>query len=113
MITVLKWINLALTFVLELSLLAAYAYWGFHAGKTPVMKVILGIGAPLLAVVIWGAIMAPKSPMKLQGAAYLVVKCVLFSLAVAALIAAGQTPLGIILAVVFVINTILLYVWKQ
>lgn len=113
MITVLKWINLALAFVLELSLLAAYAYWGFHAGKIPVMKVILGIGVPLLAVAIWGAIMAPNSPMKLQGAAYLVVKCALFSLAAAALIAAGKSSLGIILAVVFVINTFLLYVWKQ
>jgi hypothetical protein len=113
MITVLKWVNLALAFVLELSLLAAYAYWGFHAGKVLVVKVILGIAAPLLAAIIWGAIMAPNSPMRLQGAAYLVVKCALFSLAVAALIAASKSSFGIILAVVFVINTLLLYVWKQ
>ena len=56
--------------------------------------------------------MAPRSPKRLQGAAYLALKVVLFGLAIAALIVVGNRASGIVLAAVFVINTILLYVWQ-
>ena len=39
--------SLALAFLLELAMLAAYAYWGFQAGTSIIMKVVLGIGDPL------------------------------------------------------------------
>ncbi len=45
--------NLALRFVLELAALAALAYWGFHTGHSLLGDVALGVGAPLLAAVIW------------------------------------------------------------
>ncbi len=113
MLAVLKPINLALAFLLELALLAAFAYWGFNTGDSTAIHIVLGIGVPVLVAVIWGIFMAPSSQRRLNGAAYLVVKVVLFGLGVAALVAAGQTTLGVVFAVVFVVNTILLYVWKQ
>lgn len=112
MIAVLKSINLGLAFFLELAMLAAFAFWGFQTGKIPIMKFLLGIGIPLVVAVIWGIFMAPKSSMQLQGAAYFAVKLMLFSMAAVALYATGRHGLGIALAVAFVINTVLLYVWK-
>ena len=112
MLIILKSINLALAFLLELAMLAAYAYWGFHVGNTAILKAVLGIGLPLLVAVIWSLFMAPRSPKRLQGAAYLALKVVLFGLAIAALIVVGNRASGIVLAAVFVINTILLYVWQ-
>ena len=112
MLTALKSINLALAFILELAMLAAFAYWGFQTGGSAVVKILLGIGIPLLVVAVWGTFMAPNSSRRLQGTGYLVVKVVLFGLAVAALIIAGQRVAGIVLAVVFIINTILLYIWE-
>ena len=47
MSAILKSVNLALAFLLELAMLAAYAYWGFQAGTSIIMKVVLGIGDPL------------------------------------------------------------------
>ncbi len=94
-------------------MLAAFAYWGFQTGQSTIVKIGLGIGIPLLAAVIWGLFMAPNSSMRLHGAAYLALKLLLFGLAVAALITTGNDALGIVLGVVVVINTILLYVWKQ
>jgi hypothetical protein len=110
--SLLKSFNLSLAFFLELAMLAAFAYWGFHSGQSTIIKIGLGIGIPLLTAVIWGLFMAPNSSMRLQGAAYLALKLVLFGLAVAALITTSKDTLGIVLGVVVVINTILLYIWK-
>jgi hypothetical protein len=112
MLSVLKTLNLSLAFFLELAMLAAFAYWGFHTGQTTIVKIGLGIGIPLLVAVIWGLFMAPNSSMQFQGAAYLALKLVLFGLAVAALIRISNDTLGIVLGGVVVINTILLYVWR-
>jgi hypothetical protein len=43
--------NLALAFVLELCLLAAVGYWGFHVQASTALQIVLGIGAPLLVAV--------------------------------------------------------------
>ncbi len=104
-----KSINLALAFLLELAMLAAFAYWGFHTGGAVLEKILRGIGVPLLVAVIWGLFMAPNSRRRLQGASYLAVKVILFGLAVLALIAAGQLLIGLVFGAVFVINTGLLY----
>ena len=52
--------NDGLRFVLELAALTALGYWGFaeHEG---VLQWLLGLGAPLLAAVVWGAFVAPKA----------------------------------------------------
>jgi hypothetical protein len=113
MIAILKPINLALAFLLELALLAAFAYWGFQSGNSTLLKILLGIGLPLFVALVWGVFMAPNSASRLQGGAYLALKALLFGLAVAALMTAGRTTLGVAFAVVVVINTILLYIWRQ
>ncbi|MEJ2559228.1 MAG: YrdB family protein [Anaerolineae bacterium] len=112
MLSVLKTLNLSLAFFLELAMLAAFAYWGFHNGQSTIAKIGLGIGIPLLVAVIWGLFMAPNSSMRFHGAAYLALKYLLFGLAVAALITTSKDTLGIVLGVVVVINTILLYAWQ-
>ena len=107
-----KALNMAVAFILELAMLAAFAWWGFHTGDSTIVRILLGIGVPVLVAVIWGIFMAPNSSRRFKGAAYLLLKIVLFGLAVAALVAVGQMILGIILGVVFLVNTVLLYVWR-
>jgi hypothetical protein len=105
--------NLALSFLLELCLLAALGYWGFQTGQGLVMQIVLGIGAPLLVAVLWGAFMSPRAPIRLTVLFHLIVQMLLFALAVAALFAAGQPLLGWVLAVAFLVNQVLVLVWKQ
>ncbi len=93
-------------------MLGEFGFWGFQTGGSALMKILLGIGIPLLAVAVWGTFIAPNSKRHLQGTGYLVVKVVLFGLAAAALIIAGQRVAGIVLAAVFIIITILLYIWE-
>jgi hypothetical protein len=112
-VNALKAINLGVTFLLELCMLAALAYWGFQTSENLPVRIVLGIGAPVLAVVIWGRFLAPRSTIRLTGLAYLALKFILFGLAALALAAAGQPTLALIFVVVAVINQVLLLVWKQ
>jgi hypothetical protein len=111
--SILKGTNLALAFLLELCLLGALAYWGFHVGRGPLTKTGLGIGAPLVMAIFWGILMAPKAPVQLPGPIHLALTLALFGLGVAALFAAGQPRLAVIFAVVVVLNQLLLAFWHQ
>lgn len=103
--------NLALRFILELCALVALGYWGFKAGGTPITKLALGIGAPLLAAVVWGTFLAPRAAV--PGPLSLVLELGVFGSAAAALYAAGRPALAWALAVLYVINRVLMYVWGQ
>lgn len=113
MLDTLKLINLGLAFLLELAMLAGFAYWGVRSGQTTLMKVLLGVGIPLLVAIIWGIFMAPNSTTRLRGAVFLGVKILLFLLASVALYMAGSRVPGILLAVIFALNEILQYIWHQ
>ena len=113
LLSLLRPANLALSFLLELAMLAAYFYWGWQTGETTIARVGLGIGLPLLAAIIWGILMAPSSGSRLRGASYLALKLVLFGLAVVALFSARQPQLGIALAGLIAVNVVLTYVWEQ
>lgn len=113
MINALKSINLALSFFLELAMLGSFGYWGFHTGKTAILNFILGIGVPLVTIVLWGIFMAPNSSTRLQGAAYYAVYFTLFALAVGALFLAGKPILGILFAALVVVNSTLVFIWHQ
>ena len=66
-LTIIKNANLALAFFLELGVLAVLGYWGFQTGQGTIAKFGLGIGAPVLAVVVWWLFGAPQAMWHLNG----------------------------------------------
>ena len=82
MITVVKYANMGLSFLLELCLLAAFAYWGIQTGQGQVAKIGLGVSAPLVVAVFWGLFMAPRASMRVQNPLYLIIRIFIFGLAV-------------------------------
>ncbi len=113
MLTVIQGSNLALRFLLELCSLAALGYWGFHTDRGTMLKVVLGIGAPLLVAAIWGTFVAPKASVQLPGALREGLALTVFGIAAIALAAAGHPGLARTFALVAVINSVLMAVWKQ
>ncbi len=105
--------NLALRFVLELCVLVALGYWGFRTGASVPLKIALGIGAPALAAVVWVVFVAPQAAVTVPDPLHLILEVVVFGAAVAALYAAGRPTLALALGILFVINRILMYVWRQ
>jgi Protein of unknown function (DUF2568) len=112
-LSVIKNANLTLTFLLELGVLVALGYWGFQTGQGTIASIGLGIGAPVLAVVVWWLFGAPKAKWHLNGVYRLLLEVIFFGSAAVALFAAGQHVLGLAFALVFVLNTVLASLLEQ
>ena len=110
---VLKNINLALSFLLELAMLVAFGYWGFNTGDSTLVHILFGLGIPVIAIVIWSIYNAPMSKRRLPRTPRTILEVVMFSLAALALAAAGQTTWAVLFAVLIVINQIGVYVFQQ
>jgi hypothetical protein len=109
----LKILNLAVRFLLELCMLAAVAFWGFKTQNSWLMKILLGIGLPVLIATLWGTFLAPKATRPLSGASFLTLEMILFATGALALFASGKPTLGWVYTITIVVNKILLIVWKQ
>ena len=88
---------LAVAFASELAALAALAHWGWVTGSGAV-RLMLAVGAPLVAAVLWGLFAAPAAPVQVLVVTVLV-KVAVFGSAVAALTATGHPRLAVVLAV--------------
>jgi hypothetical protein len=108
-----KGANLALRFLLELCALGALGYWGFKTGSGLIAKIGLGIGAPLVAAVVWGTFVSPQAPVELPGLIVLLLQVLVFGLAAAALVATDHRTLALVFVVIVVVNAILMYLWGQ
>ena len=113
MLESIKGANLALRFLLELCALGALGYWGFKTGSGTITKIGLGIGAPLVAAVVWGAFVSPQAPVQLPGPISLLLRVLVFGLAVAALATTGHRTLALMFGTIVLINAVMMYIWGQ
>jgi len=104
-------LNLALAFLLELAALAALGYWGYCTGNSTFTSLLLGIGIPLIAAILWGLFAAPRAryPNQLLKIA---VKALVFGAAFFALIDKNQTVLAILYGALVFGNFVMLRVTK-
>jgi hypothetical protein len=98
-------LNEGLAFVFEIVALVAISWWGFHIGPNTADHVLLGLGAPLLAIVAWGLFAAPKSAVRTPMAGVLSVKVLVFASAACGLWFTGLHVLAIVFAVLVAANT--------
>jgi hypothetical protein len=88
--------------------LVALGYWGFVTGQGTLGKLLLGLSAPLLAAILWGALVAPKARWPAMEPWRLFVELIVFGAAAIGLYAAGQPAPALLLIVVYAVNRILL-----
>jgi hypothetical protein len=108
----LKYANLVVRFLLELSALAATAYWGF-ATSSGLTQWLLGIGAPAAVVAAWWLFVSPKPRIELPRPARFAIELVIFAASALALVAADRAFLGILLAAIALVSGTLNYVWSS
>ena len=105
-------LNLGLRFLLELTALGAYAYWGWttHEG---IGRLAWAIGLPLLAATLWGVFRVPgdpgDAPVAVPGAVRLALELAFFGGAVWLLGAAGRTQLALGFGAVVVLHYLVSY----
>ncbi len=112
-LTIIKNANLALSFFLELGVLAALGFWGFQTGQGTIARIALGIGVPAVAVIVWALFGSPQATWHLDGIFRLILEVIFFGSAAVALFAAGQHVLGATFALLFVLNTVLAAAFGQ
>src|SRR5690349_17447963 len=110
---VLKNLNLALSFLLELVMLVAFGYWGFNTGDSTLIHILFGIGLPVIAIVIWSIYNAPQSKRRLPRTPRTILEVVMFGLGALAFAVTGQTTWATVFVVLIVINQIGIYIWQQ
>jgi hypothetical protein len=110
--TLAKSANLLVRFLLELVALGALSYWGFASGGNLLAKVLLGVGAPVLAAAVWGLFVSPKAAVPLAMPLRLLPEALVFGSAAAALIATGHPALATGFAAVAVVNRLLVIRWR-
>jgi hypothetical protein len=101
-----NWTWLTVAFLSELAALAALAAWGWSVPGTTAPRVLLAIGAPLVAAVLWGLFAAPSAPVGITALA-VVVKIGVFGTAALALLAIGRPQLAVALAVAALLSSAL------
>lgn len=113
MLELLKAINLAVRFLLELCVLGICAYRGYAAGDRPLTAFLFGVGAPLGFAVIWGTFISPKAAFRLREPWRSLVELAIFGLATAALYSLGKAPLAAAFGAVYLVSKLLMVIWKQ
>ena len=100
--------NLGLRFILEILALVAVGYWGFASFSSLGLRLLFGIGLPLLLATLWAVFRVPGDGgpplVAVNGPVRLLIEALVFGSAVGFLAAAGEGGLAATLALVLVLH---------
>ena len=91
-----NWMWLTVAFLAELAALAALAAWGWSAGGSTPVRLLLAIGTPAVAALLWGVFAAPRARVR-DAVLAVVVKVGVFGGAGLALLSLGRPGLAVAL----------------
>jgi hypothetical protein len=104
-----RWSNLGLAFLVELVGLAVFAWWGWNASSNLAFRLVLAIGLPVIAAVLWGLFAAPTASYG-NPVITTVVKVAFFGLAGLAVWTLDHQVLGTAFVLVVAANFVVIHV---
>jgi Protein of unknown function (DUF2568) len=106
-------LNLAFRFVLEMLALVALFLLGLSISDSLLFQVVLGLGMPAIAILVWGLFVAPKASRRLPDPTRLAVESgVWLAGAIAFWLAAGLL-VAVLFGAAVVVNLVLMSYWGQ
>ncbi|MEF3403405.1 YrdB family protein [Agromyces sp. CCNWLW203] len=99
--------NDILRFFLELFAFVSLGVWGFLAFPLPWPGVLVGIGAPLLAILAWALFVSPKAVVRVDAFGKAIVEIAVFSAAAIGWWTLGQPVVAVVFAVVAAVSGII------
>ncbi|WP_248305628.1 YrdB family protein [Agromyces sp. H66] len=99
--------NDVLRFLLELFAFVSLGIWGFAAFPLPWPGVLVGIGAPALAILLWGLFVSPKAVFRIDVFGKALVEIAVFSAAAIGWWMLGQPVVAVVFAVVAAVSGII------
>ncbi|NQX29747.1 YrdB family protein [Microbacteriaceae bacterium VKM Ac-2854] len=98
--------NDVLRFVLELFAFVSLAIWGFSTWPVP-LNIVFGLGAPLVAILLWALFRSPKAVFRVDVYAKSLVELVVMGAAALSWLAMGQPIVAIVFGLVAVISGVI------
>jgi hypothetical protein len=102
-----RWGNLAVAFGVEIAGLGIFAWWGWRTGDSLVLRLLLAIGLPLIAAVVWGLFAAPTANYG-SPAVTAIVKVAFFGLAGLALWSLDHRVVAATFVLIVAVNLIII-----
>ncbi|WP_227687202.1 YrdB family protein [Spirosoma arboris] len=99
--------------MLELSMLASFGYAGFHSSDRPYRNYLVGFGLPLVAAILWGIFMAPRSNYRLGSPYRSFLALMLFGISAFLLYRTGHMHLAIVFAGIALVSELTAVALKQ
>ena len=99
--------NDVLRFILELFAFVSLGIWGFLAWPLPWPGILVGIGAPLFAILVWALFRSPKAVFKIDPFGKAIVEIFVFGAAAFAWWDLGQPIVTVIFAVVATVSGVI------
>lgn len=110
---VLKLMNLALSFVIEVAALIACAYWAYRLPVSGLLKIIGAVVTPIIFIAIWSLFLSPQADFRLPMVWLVVGKLVIFGIVAAMLHVSGQKAASVVFGSLVLVNTALAVFWDQ
>jgi hypothetical protein len=101
-------INIGLRGIIEMGIVLAIGYWGFHAVEANIARILLGIGAPLAVFGFWGLVDFHEAGRRAESLR-LIQELVVTGLAAVRLFVAGQPALAWAMGLLSVVHHALVY----
>lgn len=99
--------NDILRFVLELFAFVSLGLWGFLAWPFPWPGVLIGIGAPALAILVWALFRSPKAVFRIDPFGKAIIEIFVFGAAALAWWDLGQPVVAAVFAVVATVSGVI------
>jgi Protein of unknown function (DUF2568) len=96
-------VNDVIRFLLEIFAVLSLALWGFLSWHFPV-NVIVGVGAPALAIVLWALFRSPKAVFQIDPFGRALVEIVVMAAAAFAWWSLGQPVVAIVFAILATVS---------
>jgi hypothetical protein len=96
-----------LRFLLELFAFVSLGIWGFLAWPLPWPGVLVGIAAPVLAIVVWGLFLSPRAVIRLDPFGKAVVEIAIMGAAAIAWLDLGQPVVAIVFGILATVSGVL------
>jgi hypothetical protein len=99
--------NDVLRFLLELFAFISLGIWGFAAWPLPWPGILIGVGAPAFAILLWALFRSPKAVFRLDPFGKAIVEICVFGAAAVAWWDLGQPLVGVFFAVVATVSGVI------
>nr|WP_237399395.1 YrdB family protein [Rathayibacter iranicus] len=93
-------------FLLELAALVTFAVWGFAAWDAP-WSIVAGIGAPILAALIWALFLSPRAVLAIDVYGRALIELLLMGAAALAWFDLGQPIVAVVFGVLAVVSGVI------